>query len=443
MKKRSIYTGLLLGLTLLVMSCKKGWLDAKPDKSLIVPIKVAEFQSLLDNVTGINYNDPALGDLSADDHYIPYDDFLAATTSERNAYIWAKDIYQGETGFDWNYIYKKVFNANVVLDGIDAANADGSGNAVKGSAIFLRALNFYYATQEFCIPYKSSTAASALGVPLRLTSDVNKVSVRATLQASYEKIISDLNTAKILLPLTPLYKTRPSKPAVYGLLARIYLSMEDYTKAGLYADSTLQLYNKLVDFNTLDRTAFYPIPLFHDEDIYHSEMSSFLSLLNAPIDSTLYNSYGAKDLRKVVFFNGDKKFQGSYSGGYNPYSGIATDEIYLIRAETYARANKVDMAMADLNLLLSKRFEPPYTPLTASSAAEALGLVLKERRKELVYRGLRWSDLRRLNTDSKFAVILTRNLNGTIYSLAPNDPKYVFPIPDDEIRLSGIQQNQR
>jgi hypothetical protein len=38
---------------------------------------------------------------------------------------------------------------------------------------------------------------------------------------------------------------------------------------------------------------------------------------------------------------------------------------------------------------------------------------------------------------------LKRTVNGTEYSLAPNDARYVMPIPDDEITRSGIIQNQR
>jgi len=68
---------------------------------------------------------------------------------------------------------------------------------------------------------------------------------------------------------------------------------------------------------------------------------------------------------------------------------------------------------------------------------------LKERRKELLFRGLRWTDLRRLNLDPRFAVTLARNVSGQIYSLPPEDPRYAWPIPDDEIQASGIPQNPR
>ncbi|MNX64087.1 SusD family protein [compost metagenome] len=99
--------------------------------------------------------------------------------------------------------------------------------------------------------------------------------------------------------------------------------------------------------------------------------------------------------------------------------------------------------MEDLNTLLSKRFGAGFVPYTATDQKNAILTILKERRKELLFRGLRWMDLRRLNKEPEYAVTLTRIVNGTTYTLPPNDPRYVYPIPPDEIAISGIEQNER
>jgi hypothetical protein len=100
--------------------------------------------------------------------------------------------------------------------------------------------------------------------------------------------------------------------------------------------------------------------------------------------------------------------------------------------------------MNNLNALLVKRWKTgTFIPLTASNTDDALNKILLERRKELCFRGIRWSDLKRLNKDLKYSKTLVRVLNGQTYTLLPNDPKYVLPIPDNEIRVSGIEQNLR
>lgn len=92
--------------------------------------------------------------------------------------------------------------------------------------------------------------------------------------------------------------------------------------------------------------------------------------------------------------------------------------------------------MKDLNNLLQTRWKVgTYINLTAANADTALGLILNERRKELCFRGLRWTDLKRLNKDDRFKVTITRSLNGQTYTLLPNSLRYVLPIDDKEILL--------
>jgi hypothetical protein len=83
-----------------------------------------------------------------------------------------------------------------------------------------------------------------------------------------------------------------------------------------------------------------------------------------------------------------------------------------------------------------------FVPFTANNTSEALNLVLQERRKETPFRGLRWIDLRRLNNEGA-NITLTRKVKGQVYTLPPNDPRYVLPIPPDVINLTGIVQNER
>jgi len=81
--------------------------------------------------------------------------------------------------------------------------------------------------------------------------------------------------------------------------------------------------------------------------------------------------------------------------------------------------------------------------MTASSANDALVKVLTERRKELLMRGTRWTDLRRLNKDTQFAKTLSRTVVGATHTLPPNDPRYTLLIPQEVITNSALEQNNR
>ena len=99
--------------------------------------------------------------------------------------------------------------------------------------------------------------------------------------------------------------------------------------------------------------------------------------------------------------------------------------------------------MNDLNTLLRKRWDGQFVPLQASNSSQALEKILVERRKELCFKALRWGDLRRLNQEADYQVTVKRVLNGQTYILTPNSSKYTYPIPDDIIKLTGIEQNER
>ncbi|MFC3157130.1 RagB/SusD family nutrient uptake outer membrane protein [Chryseobacterium arachidis] len=161
------------------------------------------------------------------------------------------------------------------------------------------------------------------------------------------------------------------------------------------------------------------------------------------IPRELYELYEEHDLRKVLYFksqNGKSIWCGAPIG--NNLSGTATNEVFLIEAECAARLGEREKALDLLNALLIKRYKTgTFKPLTASSDLEALDIILAERRKELLKRGLRFQDLKRLNKDSRYAKSLTRTIGAKIYTLPPNDGRYQLPIPQYIIDYNGLEQN--
>lgn len=449
-----------IGLMLLMgmqLACAPEFLDVKPNKALVVPSKLSDYRALLDAATVAMNQGPGLQVLAGDEFYHPESNLNNLNFIERNSYLWAERIFEGKGALDWEYPYKAIFNANIAIDGLSKIKRDAANqkewDQIYGSALFYRAFSVYSLADVFAAPYVQSTAGSLPGIPYRTEMDVNEIVGRGTLAQTYEKIISELLQADELLDEPMVYVHRPSGAAVKAALARIYLSIGDYDKAEAMATVALAVQGKLLDYNALNPASArqFPSPFAgtNPEIIFHYNLSGY-SLVSSPltgVDTVLYNSYQKDDLRKSYFFvqrpSGAFGFKGSYSGGAGLYGGLVTDELYLIRAECYARKKQVDLALADLNLLLRARFKKDtFVPLTATGET-ILELVLTERKKELLARGLRWSDLRRLNQDPRFAITLKRKVNGVEYVLPPNNNRYVFPIPDDEITLSGIEQNPR
>lgn len=441
------------------VSCTKQneWLDSKANKRDIVPTKLAEYQAILDHdEVYLNNAYPSLGQLSSDDYYSTYANWQAAVSLYRNVYTWETDVFTGGTSSDWNNPYIQVAYANICLEGLEKIERDTDNQTawdnVKGSALFYRSQAYYHLLQHFAKPYDAATASSDPGIVLRNTANVNQQYPRAPVEESYRQLIADLETAEPLLPKTPAFGTRPSKLAVAGLLSRVYLSMRNYPRAGEYADKLLLQYSTLTDYNTLNAAASFAFPTFQSGNkevfFYATAATSSFQNTNGIVDTTLYKSYAANDLRRSLFFkttNGNINFRGSYAGISTAFGGMAVNECFLTRAESHARQGNLQAAMNDLNSLMIKRWKTgTFTPFTATNQADALTKILTERRKELLFTGIiRWVDLRRLNMEAAYAKTLTRNLNGTIYTLPPNDQRYVFPIPDNEIRLSGIVQNPR
>ena len=443
--------GLALLLMVLMASCKK-YLDKKPDHSMNVPATLSDLQMILDNYGIMNTSFPNSTEVLADNYYLTTGDWSSiANTTLRNYYIWQKD---DQSGTEWTAAYRTIFYSNVVLDALEDLGENNVNKThlyeVKGAALFFRSFAFYTLLQLFAPPYDNINAAKLPGIPLRLNSDFTEPTQRATLEFSYNQIIQDFKLAATYLPEVVNTLNRPSKTAAYAALARIYLVLGNYNNALLYSDSALQLYNTLIDYNTLNGASASPIVRFNNEVIFSALSSPALNLApsRAKIDSVLFNSYDDNDLRKTILFrangNGTYSFKGSYDGSSSGsvFLGFTTSELLLIKAEALARMNNTGDAMETLNKLMIKRWKNgTFSPFTAGTSTEALNIILNERRKELIFRGHRWTDLRRLNKEQQFAVTLFRNINNQTYVLAPGNERYTLLIPKQVIDLTGITQN--
>jgi tetratricopeptide (TPR) repeat protein len=446
------FTFLLISFCTVCVSCSK-FLGAKPDAKLVTPSSIADLQALLDNNTVMNLRCAALGEISSDNYYLVQTKWQSLQPWDRHAYDWDTAIYSAFPN-DWSELYDVVFVANTALENVgnlerNLQNA-GAWDNVKGSALLFRAKSFLQSVWTWSKAYDPGTSGSDPGIPLRLTSDFNAPSVRASVKLCYEQIISDLKSAVPLLTANPVSAMRPSKAAAYGFLARTYLSMGIYDQAKLYTDSALQINSNLLDYNSLVVGAKFPFTILNNEVVMHFSLQTLhadLSIANAIVDTSLYNSYDPNDLRKSIFFatntNKTKSFKGSYTGTAILFSGITVGEMYLTRAECEARSGDINGAANDLNTLLVKRWKKNmFSLFSFGDSKSAIDAILDARRKELVFRDLRWIDIKRVNKQSP-SIVLQRIINAQNVVLMPNDNRFALPLPSDVVLLAGMAQNPR
>ena len=450
---KTVRTILILFLLTGMNSCKE-YLDVKPDAKLAVPSdKLLYLQLMLEDHGTMNMFNPAAGDLASDDTYIPDDRWNALLQAQRtsaNAYIWDKDVFNDIDLTDWATPYKAIFYANLILEGLEKLkdeSASPQGKQVRGATLFHRSYAYFNLLQTFAPAYNRATAQTVPGVVLKLSSDTNEKLPRASLQQCYDRIIQDLAEAKTLLPQTAEFKTGVSIPAVDGLLARVYLQMQNYEQSLSSAEQALTANPVLIDFNTLNAGAGFPVARFNEEVIFHSVITglSGSSATYGRVNPELYAMYDLNDLRRTIFYRisaGEVFYKGSYNGSGSRFNGLATDELYLIAAECDARTNNLPAALTRLNQLLVKRWKTgTFSPVSTADAMEALEIILDERRKELAFRNRRWGDLKRLNLEPAHQKTITKIVNNKTYTLVPGDKRYAMPIPLNVIAASGIEQN--
>lgn len=453
---KKLYMITFVAVSILVTGCKKDWMSEKRNLSLIIPSSLQDMRRLLNESYVFRNDYRVLASLAADEYFLNNEKYNSIYFPfVKESYVW-KDFVYGNlaTDFFWVNPYKQVFYSNIVLEGLEKISPRMDEleeyNDIKGAALFFRARAFYTLAVQFAEPNVNWENGEALGIPLRLKSDISAPVFRNSLKETYGLITDDLKKAIYLLRRdVSNVKIIVSKPAAMGLLARCYLSMAEYESAFAYADSSLRIYDRLIDFNTLDFDNRFTFTLYNEEVIHDAPLEPVIDESTSPegvVDRLLYDQYEEEDLRKYAFFtrksNDEYAFKGSYHGDWGNWGGISTNEMFLIRAESAVRLGKVNIALSDMNTLLSKRYrKDSFVPLIMSDSEHLINVILLERRKELLFRGLRWEDLRRLNKEQGREQILTRKVNGEVYTLMPNDSRYVFKIPEQVIRETDIQQN--
>ncbi|SFW65449.1 Starch-binding associating with outer membrane [Sinomicrobium oceani] len=135
----------------------------------------------------------------------------------------------------WSSGFRAVVGCNKVISLIAEGESPESDQLI-GENYFLRAYVFFEMVNIYGRPYNQGT--SNLGIPLKLTADVEDLPDRNTVGEVYDQVVSDLLKAESLMTLdkSNAYAT---KEAAQALLSRVYLYMGENEKAITYADKVI------------------------------------------------------------------------------------------------------------------------------------------------------------------------------------------------------------
>lgn len=437
------YIILLLAITGLTSSCKKSWLE-------IVPLgdRVAQTTDDYDKLMNNNaYYYTSTGGWS--EAQLMGDEVAAETPFFNNIGIirdrlfqWKDSIYpipqqspftlsaHLEQMYTWNKVIAEVMSST---DGTEA-----SKKRVRAEAKATRAWSNFNMANFYCKPYNASSANTDPGFPIITEPNVNTQSFpRGTVQGFYDFIINDLKEALPDLAVKPNIVTRMSKPAVEGLLGKVYVFMGKFNEALPYLNDAVShvTSNGQTTFYDYNQTfqpngAFMPInnlsgpnsPGQIRDDIreavlskvwysgsYNGNLTGNNGLVLTPAAQALYTP---GDFRLLFYTDRNPNNAVNAAGRIRKYGvsysrwGLQLADLYLLRAECKARLNDLGGAVADLEMLRKNRMTPATYAVPGTVAGNQPALirfVIDERIREFAGEGYRWFDMRRLSQDPIFA----------------------------------------
>ena len=498
MKKYSFSSVLLMGLVFLSTSCDLT-LDPYNGKSADVLLNSA---SGLQTATYGNYSFLKDFEYTRSIHFLteyPSDNvMLSGTTTDHLTYAYNYRHIESMTHTSnfWKKAYQLIYGANKVIETIDSdvnGLARTATDQLKGENLYLRAMVHFNLVNLFGRPYSQNNGASP-GVMIRKDTDVTALPARSTVKEVYDFIEADLLQAADLMTEAK-NSSFASKEVCYALLSRVYLYKQDNAKAIEYANKVISSNRyKMVDTETYkkyftianetntetifavkhtsldDRGQSSIGSLYYSKngagygEIYASEAyRNLLDKFPADVRHSFYEPVYVLDAKGNMTYdaagkpilanrNGYPKY---YINKYSNQEGLITlsspvylrlAEIYLNRAEAYAKTGKDQAALDDVNLIRTRAGltgSALYAPGALKGKASVLDVVLEERRIELAFEGQRKYDLFRNNLPLFRDYPGTHLLNGqTTQTVPASDPRVVYFIPQLEIVLNpNLVQN--
>ncbi|MFX1704823.1 RagB/SusD family nutrient uptake outer membrane protein [Chitinophaga sp. CC14] len=476
MIKKIICPFLYITLLFSFAACKKDFLEVVPQGSQVATT-TDDYDKLMNNPWFY------MSDISGWQEAVSMGDETGAEAAFLNRgsvwmprlFQWADSIYKPGDELSYPFLLREGLEKMYLLNKIIAEVMESSGGSdaqkkqLLAEAKATRAwINFQF-INFYAKPYDAATAATDMGFPVIDKADITvREFSRGSVQGSYDFIIKDLTEALADVPVRPSIVTRMSKPAVAGLLGKVYIFMGRYADAlpllnnaftDIAANGAPVLYNYNVEF--APGGTFLPIdptfgpqgPGVNRNDTREAVLSKVY--YNGPFRGNMFGTdglvlmpataalYGPHDQRLLLYTNKDMDGNLNPGGRLRKYGitwsrfGLQLPELYLLRAECRARTNDLGGAVADLETLRRNRMPSADAPVPAIIAGNQVALIkyiIDERIREFAQEGYRWFDMRRLSVDPIFSgkpiTHTLYNTNGTTTVITLKQPnRLVMKIP--------------
>jgi len=363
------------------------------------------------------------------------------------------DAYPADT---WEAMYKVVLNANYIINAEGVIGDENNIADYKGQAYLGRALAHFDLAKLFGQQHITGQGGvSALTVPYITTypknSDEGLVfkAERNTLTEIRTKIYEDLDAAIERITNTdPMYFT---KQAAFGYKSRVAMYFatffpEDWQVAYDAAEEALLIggggatnvielndFIKQYEGNIAEKNSVFQLAMPSNDNLGNdclSEMYNGLNYGDIVAQDATVDVYEEGDIRATVIgFDayGDLKNLKKYPTYSDDVILMRYEELLLNAAEAAMHINLPEKALEYVNYIRSKRGVSEWESIT-------LQTVLEERRRELMFEGMRFDDLMRTKQDVPENPMLAEEV---MYG----DSRIAFPIPQREINASGMPQN--
>jgi starch-binding outer membrane protein, SusD/RagB family len=462
MRRSIIKYSFFIGALLLAGACNKS-LEVTPitDLSAQSAFKsLADFEKSLNGVytdfrAATYYN----GNYGCDPDLLT-DNFYENTESLGNQKNMSNWIYLSGEAFvanSWLAPYIAISDDNVLINNIDAFKSESvpKYNRILGQALALRALAHFDLLKTYADNLDRNSTTP--GIPIKLNNDITKPT-RNTVKEVYDQIYSDLNKAITLLgEVDATINTATSRAFIdingaRAILARVALYAKDYPTAisnataviaaiplasaadypGIWKDANVREVIWSIQNNSGEGFPSTTLMSFRFNRNTYAPHPTLISLYNTTDDirygSFYYTRSGILALQK---FRG----RGAVSDNLVNFKVLRTSEMYLIRAEASALSSQELQANSDLNAIRAARITGWAT--TNYTGAALLSQIADERRRELAGEGHRWFDLKRTTRTVNRPMSGVASFSNPVRELLDaSSPKWVFPIPEGEIRAN-------